>query len=67
MTLSKVIDEIDYDFYYISLHQNDKRIDGAFKYNAVKKFAPYLNCEVIDITPSENSSIAIISIEGGGV
>lgn len=67
MVLKDVIKEIDYDFYYISLHQNNKRIDGTFKYNAIKKFAPYLDCEVIDITPSENSSIAIISIEGGGV
>ena len=61
--LKKLIKELDDEWYYLALYVNGKRIYGDFCYQKDTTLKEYLNWEVIDITPSENSKIIKVELK----
>ncbi len=63
MKLKKLIKELDDEYFYLSLYIDGKRVYGDFCYNQDTTLKSYLNCEVLDIEPSENSKIVKVKLE----
>lgn len=63
MKLKKLIEELDDDWFYLSLYFGKERIYGDFCYTKDTKLKDYLSYEVLDIEPSETAKIIKVILE----
>ena len=63
MKLKKLIKELGDEYFYLSLYFDKMRVFGDFCYNQETTLKEYLDCEVLDIEPMENSKIIKVKLE----